>query len=208
MEAVAKCDRKWKKRRKGQFQQSYLLGSSTHHSVPKPADIKITGGNYEGEDITYNMSWRKLQEAKAVSKKVARKPFELVNLFLEDWKDNNLESTVEWVVDEQKCIQHIFVCPTYIDKVLSHMCPVISLDAAHLKSAYKGTIFIYSCLTGNDKAYILAFGINGGNEDYRTWNIFNKLFATACPSVSFMVDGMLYLKFVIVLDRDKAMGKS
>ena len=76
---------------------------------------------------------------------------------------------------------------------------VISVDAAHLKSAYKGTIFIYSGLTGNDEAYILVFGISGGNEDYRTWNIFNNLFATACLSVSFMEDGMLYPKFVIVL---------
>ena len=60
------------------------------------------------------------------------------------------------------------------------MHPVISVNAAHLKSAYKGTIFIYSGSTGNDKAYILAFGTSGGNEDYRTWNTFNTLFAKAC----------------------------
>ena len=53
MEAVAKGGRKWKKRRKGQFQQSYLLASSTHHSALKLADIQITAGNYEGEHITY-----------------------------------------------------------------------------------------------------------------------------------------------------------
>ena len=63
------------------------------------------------------------------------------------------------------------------------MHPVISVDAAHVKSAYKGTIFIYSRLTGSDEAYILAFGIRAWTEDYRTWNIFNKLCATACPSV-------------------------
>ena len=80
-----------------------------------------------------------------------------------------------------------FVCPVYTGKVLFYMCPVISTDAAHLKLAYRGTIFIYSGLTGNDKAYILAFGISGGNGDYQTWNTFNKLFAIACPSVSFMV---------------------
>ena len=54
------------------------------------------------------------------------------------------------------------------------MQPVISVDAAHLKSASKGTTFIYS---GNDETYILAFGISGGNDDYRTWNIFSSLFA-------------------------------
>ena len=128
--------------------------------------------------------------------------------FLQDWKDNNPESTVEWVVDEQKCIEHIFVCPGYTDKVLSHTHPLISIDAAHLKSAYKETIFNYSGLTGNDEAYILVFGIIGGNEDCRTWNIFNRLFGKDCPSVSFMEDGMLCPKFVIVLDRDKGLDKS
>ena len=88
MEVVAKGGRKWKKRRKGHFQQSYLLaGASTHHSVLKLAIIRIMAGNYQGEGITYNMSWRKLQEVEAVSKKVARKAFELVIPFLEDWKE-------------------------------------------------------------------------------------------------------------------------
>ena len=63
-----------------------------------------------------------------------------------------------------------------MDQVLSYMHPVILVDAAHLKSLYKDTIFIYSGLTGKDKEYILGFGFSGGNEDYRTWNTFNKLF--------------------------------
>ena len=82
------------------------------------------------------------------------------------------------------------------------MCPVMSVDAAHLKSPYKGTIFIYSGLTANDKA-ILAFGICGGNQDYTSWNIFNTLFAKACPSVSFVGDGHVYSKFVFISDRIK-----
>ena len=85
---------------------------------------------------------------------------------------------------------------------------VISVDAEHLKSAYKGTIFIYSGLTGNHIAYILAFGISGGNEDYRTWKTFHTLFAKVCPSVSFVEDSQAYSKFMVVSDRDKGMDKS
>ena len=55
---------------------------------------------------------------KVVSKIAARKAFELVILFLVDWKENNPESTVEWVVDEHKHIQHVFICPAYTDQVL------------------------------------------------------------------------------------------
>ena len=74
-ETTAKDGRKLKKRRKGQFQQSYILALSTHKSSPKPADIQITAGNYEGEDFTYITSWRKCQEVKEVSTKLAEKMF-------------------------------------------------------------------------------------------------------------------------------------
>ena len=50
-ETTAKDGWKFKKRRKGQFHQSYVLASLTHKSSPKPADIQITAGNYEGEDL-------------------------------------------------------------------------------------------------------------------------------------------------------------
>ena len=91
---------------------------------------------------------------------------------------------------------------------MSHMYAGISIDATHLKSLYKGTIFIYSGLTGNDEVYILAFGVSGGNEDYMTWNMFNTLFAKACPSVSFVEEGYAYSKFVFVSDKDKGLDKS
>ena len=83
---------------------------------------------------------------------------------------------------------------------------MISVDAAHFKSAYKGTISIYSGLAGNHKAYIMAFGISGGNEDCRTWNTFNTLFAS--PSVSFVEYGHAYSKFMFISDRDKGLDKS
>ena len=83
-ESAAKGGWKFKKQRKGQFQQSYALASSTHKSSPKPADIQITTGNYEGEDLTYNMSWRKCQEVKEVSMKVVERAFGLVILFMEE----------------------------------------------------------------------------------------------------------------------------
>ena len=51
------------------------------------------------------------------------------------------------------------------------------------------------------KVYILAFGISGVNEVYRTWNTFNTLFAKACPAVSFVEDSHLYSKFMFVSDR-------
>ena len=67
--------------------------------------------------------------------------------FLEEWKDVNPGSTIDWKVDWENSVEHVFVCPHYTECVLQHSCPVISMDAAHLKSCYKGTIYIYSQLT-------------------------------------------------------------
>ena len=124
-ETIAKGRRKLKKRRKGQFQQSYILASLTHRSSPKPGDIQITVGIYEGEDLAHNTSWRKVQEVEEVSTNV-EKAFELVIPFLEEWKENNPQSIVEWLSTTRNA---------YMDQVLLAMPLVISVDAAHLKSA-------------------------------------------------------------------------
>ena len=58
VERTAKGGQKFKKQRKGQFQQSYVLASSTHKFSPEAADIQITAGYYECDNLTYNMSWR------------------------------------------------------------------------------------------------------------------------------------------------------
>ena len=63
---------------------------------------------------------------KEVTRKVAEKAFELVIPFLEEWKENNLNSTVEWLVDAHNQIEQVFICPAYTDQVLSYMHPVIN----------------------------------------------------------------------------------
>ena len=90
---------------------------------------------------------------------VVAKSFKLLILFLEEWKDVNPGSTVDWKVDCENSVEDVFICPHCTEHVLQHLQPVILMDAAHLKSCYKGTISIYSGLTGTEEAYILAFGI-------------------------------------------------
>ena len=54
------------------------------------------------EDLTHNTSWRKCQEVKEVLTKAVEKAFEFMNSSLEEWKENNLQLTVEWLVDNNK----------------------------------------------------------------------------------------------------------
>ena len=50
--------------------------------------------------------------------------------------------------------------------------------------------------------------LSSGNEDYRTWNTFNALFAKPCLSVLFVEEGHAYSKFVFITDKDKGLDKS
>ena len=45
------------------------------------------------EMTSHHTSWRKLQEVKEATRKVAEQAFELVIAFLDEWKDNNPQST-------------------------------------------------------------------------------------------------------------------
>ena len=46
-----------------------------------------------------------------------------------------------------------------------------------------------------EEAYILAFGIRRGN-DFVSWDIFNTLFAQACPCVRIVEEGHTYSRYI------------
>ena len=89
-------------------------------AAPKTADLKITADNYEGEDIEYNTAQRKLHEVNDIQIAAAVKSLELFIPFFEEWKDMNPRLVVDWQVNQENRIKHIFVCPYYTDQVLEH----------------------------------------------------------------------------------------
>jgi Transposase, Mutator family len=68
--------------------------------------------------------------------------------------------------------------------------PVISLDAAHLRSEFKGTLYIASStLTGANDAFLIGFMIAAGNEDRRTWVRMQTYLKEAFPIISHQGQG-------------------
>ena len=57
--STANGGRKYKRQRKGQYKQSFVLASSTHKLTPRPADLQIMVENYEGKDLNYNTAYQK-----------------------------------------------------------------------------------------------------------------------------------------------------
>jgi len=64
------------------------------------------------------------------------------------------------------------------------MQPVISMDATHLKSKYKGCLYTYSGLTANNETYIYTFGAAHENECYETRKFMNEQFSAAIPGIA------------------------
>ncbi|XP_020412431.1 uncharacterized protein LOC109947187 [Prunus persica] len=72
----------------------------------------------------------------------------------------------------------------------SSMRPVIALDATHLKSKYKGVMFVANAFDGNRNIYPLAFGI-GDLETDASWHwFFTKLHEAIgeCPNLVIISD--------------------
>ena len=48
---------------------------------------------------------------------VAAQSFKLLILFLEKWKDVNPGCTLNWKVNHENSVEHVFVCPHYTKHV-------------------------------------------------------------------------------------------
>jgi hypothetical protein len=111
-----------------------------------------------------------------------------INLFfrnvIEEMKKNNTGSVIGYRRDDDNCIADIYIFPGFMNVSLSFVRPVVSLDAAHLKSVHKGTLYVASVLSGANEVYPIGFMISSGNEDCETWTRMLGHLREACPILS------------------------
>jgi hypothetical protein len=67
--------------------------------------------------------------------------------------------------DSENNIERLFLSPSIMNKSMAFVRPVISLDAVHLKSKWKGTLYMASVKTACDEVYPVAFAIVNDNEN-------------------------------------------
>jgi hypothetical protein len=64
---------------------------------------------------------------------------------------------------------------------LRYVRPVMSLDAAHLKSTNNGTMYLATVMTGLNDIYTVVIGLERANEGYDGWYTFRLHLKNACP---------------------------
>ena len=112
------------------------------------------------------------------------KNFELIVPYIEQLKKENTGSVIGCRRDDANHVTDIYVFPGFMNISLSFVRPVVSLDAAHLRSVHKGTLYVASVLSGANEVYPIGFMISTGNEDGPTWTRMLGHLREACPILS------------------------
>jgi hypothetical protein len=103
-----------------------------------------------------------------VTKRMGYKSFQLVGPYTEELARPNPGSVLGFSRLPTFELQSIHFFPGFMNNALEFVRPVISLDAAHLRSEFKGTLYVASVLTGNNDVFPIGFMIAAGNEEERT----------------------------------------
>jgi hypothetical protein len=172
--------RAYKKRLKGRIEDSVDHAHNTQHTTPAAKDVMVTAGNYHAFEATYKQAYRAMQSVSKSKIEDDVSSFQLIIPYLERFKELNEGSTVDYEIDEGGHINRFFVCPAFMNNALRHARPVMSLDATHLKSKWKGVMYVASVKTPCDELFPVAMAITNENENEDGWTWFLRLLLTAC----------------------------
>jgi hypothetical protein len=89
--------------------------------------------------------------------------------FLEAMKKCNPVSVIGCTNSPTNELVDFYFFPGFMNDTLQFVRPVVLLDAAHLRSEYKGTLYVASVLvSGNNDVFPIGVLISSGNEDSAT----------------------------------------
>ncbi len=161
----ARDGRRWKERRAGKLDNIIVQVRKTKKDAPIPPDVVKTAATSKGEVIPYSAEYRALTvESKAASEE-QKLGFQLVIPYLEKFKETNAGSFVSYVRNKDLTRKSLCIFPSFMNDSLKFVGPIISLDATHLKSKYKGTLLTATVLSAMNELYPLGFMTYSGNED-------------------------------------------
>jgi len=210
-DATASGGRSWKQRRAGKLCKVVLEVGMTKDARPKPADVMKTAATKFKFEIPYMTAWRALNQTSSSQQIAAAKNFQAIIPFMNKLAAENPGSVIGYERDDEKRLNQVYFFPKFMNNILQFVRPVISLDAAHLKSAYKGTLFVASVLSGANDVYPIGFMISNGNEDRQSWTTFLQLLKEAFPTI--IEQGYnnhnggeeIEFPFIFISDRDKGL---
>jgi hypothetical protein len=196
-----------KRRCKGRVEAIVDHVVSSKHKDPVANDVIKSGANFHGRDMTYAQAYRAVTDAGYEKWEQDKGSFEMIIPYLEKFDLLNEDSTVRYEVDIDSRIYRIFVCPGFMNKTMMHVRPVMSLDACHLRSKWKGTLYVASVKTTCENIYPVAFAITKDNENEAGWTWFLEQLRSSikCLVQPHPLEAVRYKYFSFVSDRSKGL---
>ncbi|KAG7363280.1 MULE transposase domain containing protein [Nitzschia inconspicua] len=153
------------------------------HAPPTANDVIKAGVHKKKTLLSYKQCYRGVNarnESKIISDSMS---FQLVGLYVEAFAQRNPGSTAFMERGSDHRIQRVFVCPSFANDVLMCVRPVISIDGAHMRSEWKGTLYLATVKSAEDELYPVAFAITVDGEDFQGWLWFLQHLKASAPNL-------------------------
>ncbi|KAG7360725.1 MULE transposase domain containing protein [Nitzschia inconspicua] len=133
--------------------------------------------------LSYKQCYRGVnarKESKIISDSMS---FQFVGPYVQTFAQRNPGSTAFMERGSDNRIQRVFVCPSFANDVLMCVRPVISIDAAHMRSEWKGTLYLATVKSALDDLYPVAYAITVDGEDLQGWLWFLEHLKASAPNL-------------------------
>ncbi|XP_020409192.1 uncharacterized protein LOC109946269 [Prunus persica] len=155
-------------------------------TIYTPSDIMRDVKHNFGCTIHYSKAWKARELALLSIRGSTEEAYYILPAYYYELERMNPSTKTHIQTDENNHFVYLFMAVgACIRGFRSSMRPVIAVDATHLKSKYKGVMFVANAFDGNRNIYPLAFGI-GDLETDASWHwFFTKLHEAfgECPNL-------------------------
>lgn len=173
-----------------------------------PWDVVKSSVNTEEFDITYKQGHSVLSRHRESSRAKAKASYQKLVPYLKEFERLNPGSLSFSELDDEKHLSRVFVCPGMMLGSLMHVRPVMSLDAAHLKTTGGGGIlYMASVKSASNDLYPVAVAITVDNENKEGWIWFLESLQATLPILEqpHPKEGVAYNRFTFISDRQKGL---
>ncbi|CAL2269090.1 unnamed protein product [Prunus armeniaca] len=135
-------------------------------TIYTPSDIMRDVKHNFGLRIHYSKAWKARELALLSIRGSAEEAYYILPAYCYELERMNPGTKTHIQTDENNHFVYLFMAVgACIRGFCSSMRPVIAVDATHLKSKYKGVMFVANAFDGNRNIYPLAFGIGDLETD-------------------------------------------